>query len=95
MKPYWTKAQQDAWIASTEKPYRPPNGDHISLTEILAAYDRADQAYGDSSLASDILCDSHRGVDVHHALAREADRRTIIPTLKDEKDNIVVRFRPA
>ena len=71
-----------------------PNGDHISFNEILAAYNRA-CSHNHPEYALDILCDSHRGVDVYHALNREAEKGNIIPTLKDEKMNYIVRFHPA
>lgn len=75
-------------------PRTPPNGDHISLEEILAAHHKA-STYNHSEYALDILFDSHRGVDVYHALNREAELGNIVPLLKAEKMNYIVRFRPA
>lgn len=98
MADYWNKKRVQELLARYDAeagPRKPPDGTHISLDEILTAYNTALTSYHHSEYALDILCDTHRGVDVYHALRREADAGTIIPTLTDEKMNYIVRFRPA
>lgn len=72
-----------------------PDGSHIGVDEIMAAYSKARHIYRHPEYALDILCDSHRAVDVYHALRREADAGTIIPVLEDHEKGYIVRYRPA
>jgi hypothetical protein len=72
----------------------PPNGDHIDLETIIAAYSTAAYAYHHPEYALAMLCNYYRAVDVYHALAREAEAGTIQAELIDPDKGYILSFTP-
>lgn len=96
--PEWNKDRVRELLASYDEqagPRKPADGSHITREKILWAYHQASRVYHKPEYALDLLCDTHRGVDVYHALRREADAGTIIPMLEDKEMGYIVRYRPA
>lgn len=89
------RTELEALLASYAEqagPRKPPNGDVVSLEEILAAHERL--GLEDDYPPLYRLCERYRAVDVYAALQREADRGTIQPTWIDEDSGYILRYQP-